>query len=92
MGLGDSDLFFIFRWWLAIVCTVYTIVVTWRSLWSWLLYFHSSRKTAVLGRYTLVLLLRLRIRRFAGELGQIVLLLSALVCLIYLHRLMEIQS
>jgi hypothetical protein len=82
----DFDLFELFRWLLAIVCTVYTVVVTWRSLLGWLAYFQSSRETAVLGRYTLVLLLRTRFRRFAWELVQIIGLTVALLLLLYAHR------
>ena len=83
---GDLDLFEMFRWLLAVVCSVYTVVVTWRSLAGWLDYFQTSRETAVLGRYTLVLLLRMRFRRFAGELVQIVALTVVLVLLLYAHR------
>jgi hypothetical protein len=83
---GDLDLFEMFRWLLAVVCTVYTAVVTWRSLIGWLGYFQSSRETAVLGRYTLVLLLRTRIRRFAWEPVQILGLTVILLLLLYAHR------
>jgi hypothetical protein len=82
----DLDLFDIFRWLLAVVCSVYAVVVTVRSLLSWLEYFASSRETAILGRYTLALLLRLRMRRFAGELLQIAGLTVVLVLLLYAHR------
>jgi hypothetical protein len=82
----DLDLFQMYRWLLALVCTVYAAVVTVRSLGSWLAYFRESRQTAVLGRYTLVLLLRMRLRRFGGELIQIGLLLVVLIGLIYAHR------
>lgn len=82
----EMDLFMLYRWLLAIVCAVYATVVTWRSLASWLGYFRESRRTAVLGRYTLVLLLRTRWRRFVGELAQIVALLAVLVVLLFAHR------
>ncbi|HSW46375.1 MAG TPA: hypothetical protein VLM89_12475 [Phycisphaerae bacterium] len=84
--MWDLDFFETFRWLLAMVCTVYAAVVTWRSLVGWLAYFQSSRETAVLGRYTLVLLLRMRVRRFAGELLQIVVLTAILILLLYAHR------
>lgn len=82
----DLDLFETFRWLLAVVCTVYAVVVTVRSLLGWLEYFASTRETAILGRYTLVLLLRIRMRRFAGELLQIAGLTAFLVLLLYAHR------
>ena len=87
VGMGpDLDLFETFRWLLAVVCTVYAVVVTARSLVGWWEYFRSSRETAILGRYTLVLLLRTRLRRFAGELVQIAVLTAFLVLLLYAHR------
>jgi len=71
---------------LAIVGSVYTLVCTGQAVYRWLTYFRSSREKALLGRYTLVLLLRTRLRHFAWELGQIVFLLAALIGLIYVHR------
>ena len=83
---GDGELFVLYRWLLAIVGAVYTVVQTGRSLWRWLGYFGSSRRTAVLGRYTGLLLLRVRLRRLAWDLGQIAVLLAVLGYVIYLHR------
>ena len=85
--LPEVDLFYVFRWLLAIVGMVYTLVCTGQSLYRWLAYFQGSRQTAMLGRYTLVLLLRTRGRRFASELGQIGCLVAAFIWLIYIHRL-----
>lgn len=87
VGMGHNlDLFDMFRWLLAVVCTVYAVVVTARSLVGWWEYFRSTRETAILGRYTLVLLLRVRLRRFAGELVQIAGLTVVLILLLYAHR------
>lgn len=83
---GRFDLFETFRWLLAIVCSIYAAVCIWRSLIGWLTYFASSRQTAILGRYTLVLLLRVRARRFAAEVLQIVVLTVILLLLLSLHR------
>jgi hypothetical protein len=83
---GDVDLFVLYRWSLAIVCAVYTVVRTGQSLWGWLAFFSQSRRTAVLGRYAGVLLLRTRMQRFAWELGQIAVLSAVLGYVIYLHR------
>jgi hypothetical protein len=82
---SELDLFQLFRWLLAIVGSVYTVVCAGQSLYRWLTYFGGSREKALLGRYTLVLLLRVRLRRFAGELCQIGFLLAALVGLVYVH-------
>lgn len=84
--LGDTELFVMYRWILAGVCTVYTMVCVGQSLWRWLDYFGSSRRTMVLGRYAGVLMLRLRLRRFGWELGQIAVLLAILCYVVYLHR------
>jgi hypothetical protein len=87
--LADLEIFATFRWLLAIVCTVYTIIVTLQTLRNWLVYFMSSRRYQILGRYTLALLLRVRARQFAGELLQIGGLLAALLFLVYAHRWLE---
>ncbi len=84
--IAELDLFVLYRWMLALICMVYAAVVTWRSLSHWLAYFHESRQSAVLGRYTIVLLLRTRWRRFVSEFVQITALLVALALLIYAHH------
>jgi hypothetical protein len=82
---AEVDPFTLFRWLLAIVGTVYTLVCTGQALHRWFDFFGSSREKALLGRYTLVLLLRTQFRHFAGELCQIVFLLAALAGLLYVH-------
>ena len=83
---AEVDPFTLFRWLLAIVGTVYTLVCTGQAAYRWLDFFGSSREKALLGRYTLVLLLRTKFRRFAWELCQIAALLVVLAGLIYGHR------
>lgn len=87
--LGHLQIFETFRWLLAIVCTIYTLIVSAQTLHGWLVYFAGSRRSAILGRYTLALLLRIQLKRFARELAQIVGLLALLGALIYAHRWME---
>ncbi len=86
---GDMDIFATFRWMLAIICTVYTLIVTGQTLRGWLLYFASGRRTRILGHYTVALLLRVRLRQFAWELTQIVGLTAAMIVLVYAHRWLE---
>ena len=83
---GDGDLFVLYRWMLAGVCTIYTIVCIGQSLLRWLDFFSTSRQTVLLGRYAGLLLLRVRLRRLAWDLAQIVALLAVLACVVYLHR------
>ena len=87
----DFDLFIVYRWLLALVCTIYVVVTVGQSLLGWWIYFHGSRYTAVLGRYTAVLLLRIRIRRFAWDLCQIVVLLVVLGAILYGHRFLHLD-
>ncbi len=62
------DLFDFWRWFLAIACTVYTIIFTVRWAWDWLAYLSSGgRSIAMLRRYIIVQALRLRVRRFQEE-------------------------
>ncbi len=83
----DIDLFHLFRWMLVVVCTVYATLQLVSSLWGWHEYLSpSKRETAVLRRYVLLQLLRLRVHRFLWELLQIVTLLGALAYLVWLHH------
>ena len=86
MMLGDLQIFATFRWLLAIICTIYTLIVTGQTLRGWLLYFASDRQAKILGRYTVALLLRVRLRRFAWELAQIGGLTVILTLLVYAHQ------
>lgn len=85
--LAQYDLFQFFRWQLAVILTIYAGITTGQWLLGWLKWFASSRQTAVLGRYASVLLLRIKFRRFAMELLQIVALLVAFGFVVYLNHL-----
>lgn len=62
------DLFDFWRWFLAIACTVYTIIFTARWGWGWLVYLSSGdRSITLLRHYIIVQALRLRLRRFQEE-------------------------
>ena len=89
MMLGSVQVFATFRWALAIICTVYTLVVTGQTLRGWLIYFLSDRHCRILGHYTTALLLRVRLKQFAWELAQIGGLLATLLFLVYAHRWLE---
>ena len=84
------DLFDFWRWFLAIACTVYTIIFTARWAWDWLAYLSSGDRTITLLRhYIIVQALRLRLRRFQEEGLAIVGWAAALVILLMLDgRLM----
>ncbi len=83
----DVDLFAFYRWVLFIIGTVYTVVVTARSLWSWVEFLWApERWSGPLRRYVLVQALRIRIRRFTLELAQIAALTAAFFILVWLHR------
>ncbi len=72
MIVGDRDLFEMWRWLLCVVCAVYAVVVTGRSLWGWYEYLSKQNRTRVIVRkYVLVQLLRLRLRPLARELSLI---------------------
>jgi hypothetical protein len=84
------DLFEMYRWLLVIVCTVYTLVFVSQSLYGWVEYFSQSRRTQVLGHYAVVLLLRMRLKKFRRDLWQIGLLLAILGAIIYAHRGLQV--
>src|SRR5438552_3859323 len=70
MSLADLDLFDTFRWLLAIICTVYALIVTWYWFSGYVNWFTSSHHLKRIGSYAAILLLRIRVRRFALELVQ----------------------
>ncbi len=85
--LREFDLFAFYRWVLAIVCTIYTIVRLGQTIHGWIVYFWAPYSySGALRRYALVQVLRIRVRRFTLDLVQITALTAALLALIWLHR------
>jgi hypothetical protein len=83
----ELDLFYLFRYALVLICTVYAALQIASSLWGWHRYLTPSRReTAVLRQYVILQLLRLRVRRFIPDVIQIVLLLGVLGYLVRLHH------
>ncbi len=83
--VGELNIFETYRWSLGIVCTIYAAVLTWQWLWGWLVWFGSSRPTAILGRYASLMVFRIRVLRFGWELAQIVGLLILFFYIVRLH-------
>ena len=72
MTPNSFDLFDFWRWFLAVACTAYAVVVTVRWAWSWLVYLSGGDRSIVLLRHYLIAsALRLRVWRFGAELVQI---------------------
>lgn len=79
------DLFDFWRWFLAIACTVYTIIFTARWAWGWVVYLSArDRSITLLRHYVIVQALRLRLRRFQHEAMAILGWTAALVILLTL--------
>jgi hypothetical protein len=84
--LPGRDLFEFWRLVLGSICTIYALVIAARSLWGWLVYFSGMDRSVSMARqYLVVQLLRLRIRRFSGELLRIALWTGVLIYLLRLH-------
>jgi len=86
--LADLDLFDTYRWLVAIVCTVYATIVTWQWVVNYLQWFQSSRELKRVGGYAALLLLRIRVRRFALEMLQIVGLTALFFYIVHLHQVL----
>jgi hypothetical protein len=84
--IADLDLFDTFRWLLAIICTVYAVIVMWHWFWGYAQWFSSSNQMQRVGRYAMLLVLRIRIRRFVIETLQILALAAAFFVIVHLHR------
>lgn len=86
------DLFHLFRWLLGIVVTVYATVITVQVAWEWWVWLTRpeqgmERPFSMLRRYLLVHSLRLRVKRFGGDLLVIVGLLVVFVLLMWAHMI-----
>jgi hypothetical protein len=83
----DFDLFYFYRWLLVVFVTTYGVV---RAVFQGrraYRYLRTNHPTAALARdYMLAGLASLHLRRFAGELVRIALLLIALLAVLYVHR------
>jgi hypothetical protein len=84
------DFFNFFRWMLALVATVYATVVTLQSLWGWYVVLKGKEKhIAVLRRYLIVHLLKLRFRTFWGDVVVCILLCIAFVIMWHAHQIIN---
>lgn len=86
MRLGDSDLFELWRLLLGTACGIYALVVTIRSVLSWVAHLAGQDRTSTLMRSYLSLhLLRLRWGRFTKELAIMGLYVVILMWLLNRH-------
>ncbi len=80
------DLFFLWRWMLAVAGAVYTLVRAVQSIGRWLDWLEPNDQLSRIKRhYIMVHLLRLRVRDFWWELLQIALLAAALILIVRMH-------
>ena len=78
--MPNIDFFNFFRYFLAIVVTIYATVVTLQSLWGWYVWLAGSDKyVSLIRRYVIVHGLRLRFRAFWGDV-----IISLLLCVAFL--------
>ena len=81
------DVFFLWRWTLAVVGAVYTVLRAIQSLSRLLTWLEpSNRLSRIKGHYVILHLLRLRLRDFWWELLGIGLLLIGLIVVIRMHN------
>lgn len=86
----ESDVFNFFRWWLALIVTVYATVVTLQSLWGWYVWLAGSdRYMSLMRRYLIVHGLRLRFTDFWGDVIICALLCIAFGLIWWLHNMLR---
>lgn len=84
---GQSDLFFVYRKLLIIICSVYTTVMFAQALGRWINFlFQSGRSRQMFRDYLVLHLLRIRVHRFVGDYVQIAALVAVLVIVVWLHE------
>jgi hypothetical protein len=82
----NSDLFYLFRYLLCLVCTVYTAIRTAQALWRWQKWLWADERSRhLIRRYLFVHFLRIRLRRFGLDVLQIIVLAAILWQVIRLH-------
>jgi hypothetical protein len=73
------DFFNFFRWWLAVIVTIYATAVTLQWFYGWIIYLSGREKyVSILRRYVIVQGLRLRFRSFYGDV--VICLLLCVAC------------
>ncbi len=83
------DVFFLWRWVLAVSGAVYTLLQTIQSMSRWLDWLEArDRLSRIRRHYVMLHLLRMRLRDFFWELLQIVLLVVVLILIIREHYLL----
>lgn len=83
----DFDPFYLFRYLLCVVCTIYTAARTGQTLLRWQRWLWADgRSQALVRRYLMAQLVRVRLRRFGLDVLQIVVLLAVLWQVILLHE------
>lgn len=81
------DFFNFFRWVLALIVTVYATVVTLQQLWDWYVMLKGKDKhIALLRRYLVVHVLRLRFKTFLGDVVICILLCVAFIIMWRAHQ------
>jgi hypothetical protein len=86
----DLDLFALYRWLLAIVVSVYTVIRLAQTVNNWVGYLWSAHpRSGTMRRYLTVQLLRIRLRRFTLDLLEIAALTAVLTVLLWLHHRLE---
>ncbi|NLX03596.1 MAG: hypothetical protein GXY33_00475 [Phycisphaerae bacterium] len=86
-GIEGFDPFFFFRRILVIFATLYSGLILARAGWRWFKYLYfPDRSRQLLRRYLFIQLMRVRLRRFGGDLLQIAGLLAIMGLVIWLHR------
>ena len=83
----DFDLFYLFRYLLCVFCTIYAIVRTGQTLLRWQRWLWADGQSqALVRRYLMAQLVRVRLRRFGFDVLQIVVLLAIFWQVILLHE------
>lgn len=84
--MRGGEIFDLYRHLLALVVGTYVAVRTVNLIWRWQLATGSAdRLEGLLRRYLVASVLRVRVRRFVFELGQVFLLIGVLSYLVWLH-------
>jgi len=83
----DFDLFYLFRYFLCVVCTIYAAARTGQTLLRWQQWLWADgRSQALVRRYLMAQLVRVRLRRFGFDVLQIIVLLAVFWQVILLHE------
>ena len=91
-SMPNVDFFYLFRFVLGWIATIYASILTLQSMWGWMVWLSGTDKyISLVRRYVIVHGLRLRVKSFWGDVIVCLLLTAVFLMLWYAHGQMRLM-